>query len=101
MRRLMTTIIILFGVASVTFVIMRVLPGDPALAILGAEATKEDIEQLRLILGTGKPVYEQYALFLYDLARGNLGVSLVMREPVSKLILSRLQATLRRRHEPK
>ncbi len=92
--RLAAAIPNLIGVVVVTFLLTRALPGDPAAYFAGAAATQEAVEEVRRALGLDKPLIEQFFLYLADLARGNLGVSLTTGQPVASEILLRLPATL-------
>src|SRR5688500_3395861 len=80
-------------IATVVFIVMRVLPGDPAATIVGENASSEAIEAMRLRLGLDRPLWEQYAKFLFDIARGDLGSSLVSNQPVFTIIASVLPHT--------
>lgn len=73
---------------SVVFFAMHLLPGDPAIAILGEYATAESLENLRRELGLDKPLMIQYFDFLWDMVRGDFGYSLSNNKPVTWLILS-------------
>lgn len=85
---------ILWGVATLVFLILYVTPGDPAMLMLGPEARPEDLAALRKSLGLDRPLHVQYGIFLSNLLRGDLGNSIVQRVPVSTLLLERLPATL-------
>ena len=93
-RRLLLTIPVLLGVATLVFALIHLIPGDPAQAMLGETAAEEDVEALRRRLGLDRPLVEQYGVFLAGLARGDLGTSLRTDEPVAQAILARLPATL-------
>lgn len=93
-RRLILAMLILVGVASVVFVIMRLIPADPALLILGAHATPEQTAALRTEMGLDQPLFVQYFKFLSDLVRFDFGESYRLRQPVTSLILQRLPASL-------
>ena len=93
-KRLVLMVLVLFGVTVVIFGMIRVLPGDPAFLILGDRATDEKAAQLREILGLNRPIYEQYWLFISGLVTGNMGQSLLYRQPVADLVLSRVPITL-------
>jgi peptide/nickel transport system permease protein len=82
------------GVVIVTFLLTRALPGDPAAYFAGPAATQEAIEQIRAHLGLDKSLAHQFALYLADLARGDLGSSLSTGQPVLKELASRLPASL-------
>src|SRR5438094_1385607 len=93
-KRLVLMVFVLFGVTVVIFGMVRVLPGDPAFLILGGRVTDEEAAQLREILGLNRPIYEQYWMFVSGLATGNMGQSLLYRQPVGDLVLSRVPITL-------
>jgi peptide/nickel transport system permease protein len=75
LRRLLLLVPVLLGVSAVTFVLIRVLPGDPVRTIMPATATPADIEAARERFGLEKPLVEQYAIWLRDLVQGDLGTS--------------------------
>ena len=81
-------------VSLLVFVVIRVLPGDPALIILGLEASPESVARVRHALGLDRPVVVQYAQWTARALRGDLGRSIQYDVPVTDLILSRLQVTL-------
>ncbi len=93
-RRLLLSLPTLWAVLTLVFVAIRTLPGDPALAILGDNATAEAIAALRERLGLDRPVWLQYADFLGGLATGDLGNSLVYGRPVLGELLRVLPLTL-------
>jgi peptide/nickel transport system permease protein len=92
-KRLVTVIPTLIGVVIVTFLLTRVLPGDPAVYFAGPAATPQSIAEIRKSLGLDKPLPEQFALYVKDLAHGNFGNSLSTGQPVAKEITSRLPAS--------
>jgi len=92
-RRLVLTLPVLFGVATLVFSLIHLVPGDPAQAMLGDGASPEDIAQLRTRLGLDRPLLEQYARYLKGLVRGDLGISLRTQQPVTAQIAERLPAT--------
>jgi ABC-type dipeptide/oligopeptide/nickel transport system permease component len=92
-RRLLLTIPVLLGVATLVFSLIHLVPGDPAQAMLGEGASPDDIRQLRNRLGLDRPLLVQYSDFLAGLARGDLGVSLRLDRPVVSVIAERLPAT--------
>jgi peptide/nickel transport system permease protein len=92
-RRLLLTIPVLLGVATLVFSLIHLIPGDPAQAMLGEGAAPEDVAQLRERLGLDRPLLVQYGSFLQGLARGDLGVSLRNDQPVLQQILERMPAT--------
>jgi peptide/nickel transport system permease protein len=92
-RRLLLTIPVLLGVATLVFSLIHFIPGDPAQAMLGEGAAPEDVAQLRERLGLDRPLLVQYGSFLQGLARGDLGVSLRNDQPVLQQIVERMPAT--------
>lgn len=93
-RRLLTTLPTIAGVLVVTFVLTRALPGDPAAYFAGPAASPQAIEEIRKSLGLDRSLPEQFARYLADLARGDLGNSITTGQPVVTEILSRLPASL-------
>ncbi|MES1254819.1 MAG: ABC transporter permease [Acidobacteriota bacterium] len=93
-RRLLVSLPVLFGVATLVFALIHLVPGDPAQAMLGDSASPQDAAELRARLGLDRPLYLQYAAFLNGLARGDLGTSLRTDEPVAAVIAARLPATV-------
>ncbi|WP_270933921.1 ABC transporter permease [Falsiroseomonas oryzae] len=92
-RRMAAALPTLAGVVVVTFLLARALPGDPAAYFAGPAATREAVEQIRAALGLDRPLHEQFLLYLRDLARGDLGVSITTGQPVLHDILARLPAS--------
>jgi ABC-type dipeptide/oligopeptide/nickel transport system permease component len=92
-RRLILTIPVLIGVATLVFSLIHLIPGDPAQAMLGETASPADVEDLRRRLGLDRPLLEQYATFMRGAVRGDLGTSLRTGLPVTSQILERLPAT--------
>jgi ABC-type dipeptide/oligopeptide/nickel transport system permease component len=92
-RRLILTLPVLFGVATLVFSLIHLVPGDPAQAMLGDGASPEDIAQLRTRLGLDRPLVEQYGRYLKGLVQGDLGTSLRTQQPVTTQIAERLPAT--------
>jgi peptide/nickel transport system permease protein len=85
---------VLLGLCAITFILSRVVPGDPAAAYLGPRAKAEQIERVRIQLGLDKPLYTQFFYYLRDLSRGNLGESLRTHRPVMVGIIDHLPASL-------
>jgi peptide/nickel transport system permease protein len=92
-KRLVTTIPSLIGVIVVTFLLTRVLPGDPAAYFAGPAATPQAIEEIRKSLGLDKSLPEQFVRYVKDLSRGDFGKSLTSGQSVSNDIASRLPAS--------
>ena len=93
-RRMMWLMFVLLGLCAITFILSRVVPGDPAAAYLGPRAKAEQIEMVRIQLGLDKPLYTQFFYYLRDLSRGNLGESLRTHRPVMVGIIDHLPASL-------
>ncbi|HLY22853.1 MAG TPA: ABC transporter permease [bacterium] len=93
MRRLVAAVPTLFGVTLIIFFMVRVLPGDPARVLAGLEADQTEVNRIRVQLGLDKPVPIQYARFLANAVRGNLGRSAVTQAPVVSEIAGRLGPT--------
>jgi len=85
---------VMFGITLILFVMLRAIPGDPALAVLGDKATDEKIAIVRHSMGLDKPIYVQYVYYLRNLVTLNLGDSTKYRVPVNSLIWPRLQVSL-------
>ena len=94
-QRLVVAITVLWGVATLVFVILRLLPGDPAALMLSeAGASAEAIAELRADLGFDKPLIVQYGQYLVNLAHGDLGTSLFARRAVVTVIAEQLPSTI-------
>jgi peptide/nickel transport system permease protein len=93
-QRLVAAAITLFGVTIIVFLMLHLLPGDPARVIAGLLATEEDVAHLRTQLGLNQPLIVQYGNFLGNLLHGNLGISARTSQPVLDEVLARLPATL-------
>jgi ABC-type dipeptide/oligopeptide/nickel transport system permease component len=92
-KRLVTVIPTVIGVIIVTFLLTRVLPGDPAVYFAGPAATPQSIAEIRKSLGLDRPLPEQFVHYVDDLVHGNLGNSLSTGQPVMTEIRSRLPAS--------
>jgi len=93
-RRMLLTVPVLIGVATLVFSLIHLVPGDPAQAMLGDGASERDIADLRTRLGLDRPLLEQYATFMRGLVRGDLGTSFRTGQPVAAAILERVPATI-------
>jgi peptide/nickel transport system permease protein len=93
-RRLLLTAPVVIGVSILIFLIIRLIPGDPAVAIAGVQATKEYIEQIRKELHLDQSLPVQYAIFVRNLARGDLGNSTLTRRPVAVELRERFPRTI-------
>ncbi|MED4601611.1 ABC transporter permease [Paenibacillus validus] len=94
LRRLLQTVIVLLIVTMLVFLIMQLLPGDPARIMLGSEATQEQIDLLREEMGLDQPLPVQYLHWLGNVLQGDLGKSLYYKDAVTGTIATRLPITL-------
>lgn len=93
-RRTFLILPTLWAVVTVVFFLIRIVPGGPAVAALGTYASEEQIRTLEHQMGLDKPIMVQYATYLADLCRGNLGKSLITQRPVVKEIAQALPYTI-------
>lgn len=93
-RRILTLTYVLLGVSLTIFLLMRSIPGDPALVMLGERATPDRIAEVRRDLGLDRPLTVQYGLYVKNILTGNLGRSIHTNTRVSEELLERLPATL-------
>jgi peptide/nickel transport system permease protein len=89
-RHVLMMIPILLGISLVMFILLRVVPGDPAVMALNVYATPERVTELRAQWGLDRPIAEQYGIFLAQLAHGDLGYSYFYKQPAISLVLERL-----------
>jgi peptide/nickel transport system permease protein len=94
LRRVLAVIPVMLVVATVTFVLVHLAPGDPASIIAGPDATPENIARLRHHLGLDEPLPAQLLRWYGRLLRGDLGDSIFLRRPVTEAIVERLEPTL-------
>ena len=80
--RLLWALPTLLAVLTLVFVLVRVVPGDPALVVLGDQATPEALRELRAKIGLDKPIWRQYAAFMGEVLQGDLGRSLITNRPI-------------------
>ncbi len=92
-RRLLLTIPVLLGVATLVFALIHLVPGDPAQAMLGEGATEEEVARLRTSLGLDRPLLVQYKSFLTGALRGDLGTSFRYNTPVTTQIREKFPNT--------
>jgi len=93
-QRLLLTVPVLVGMSVLVFLLVRLVPGDPALVILGLRATPDGIAAIHRDLGLDLPIYQQYALWVSNVVQGNLGQDYRSHELVSTLLGQRLPVTL-------
>lgn len=93
-KRLLSVVPVLLIVSTIVFLILYLTPGDPAIVILGEEASQEQVDNLREQLGLNRPMVEQYFSWIGNALRGDLGESFYMNETVMGAILSHLGPTI-------
>ena len=93
-KRLIAVVPVLFGLSIIVFLVMALIPGDTATAILGAYATPENVERINRDLGLDKPLVQQYLIWITNLLQGDFGRSYALNRPVLDEVLERFQATL-------
>lgn len=93
-RRVLVAIPTVLGVATLIFILVHLLSGDPARVIAGVNASDEDVRRIRHQLGLDQPLWLQYVLFIGNLVRGDLGRSTRSGQPVTTEILTRLPYTV-------
>ncbi len=93
LRRLIRAVIVLWGISTIVFVVMR-LSGDPVTLLLPQDATQADVERISHQLGLDRPLWTQYLIFLTNLSRLDFGTSIHLRQPAFNIAVERLPATL-------
>jgi peptide/nickel transport system permease protein len=93
LKRLVAAIPVVLIVATVVFLLLRMAPGDPARVIAGDMASEETIAQIRTNLGLDRPLPVQYGIAMGSLVKGDLGTSIVSKQPVASLIAARIGPT--------
>jgi len=94
LRRLLLGVIVMLGVAFITFFLTRVIPSDPAAKWVGPRSTPEQIAKATIELGLDQPLYVQFFKYMGDLLQGNLGASLRTRRPIMLELQENLPATV-------
>ena len=94
-RKLLYTVPVVWGVVTVVFILMAVVPGDPARLMMGQRGDPQTLQRIRQDLGLDLPLTQQYAKFIKELAKGELGMSYRNNERVSSAIKTRFLATMR------
>ena len=87
--RILSTIPVLFGVTIVVFLLIRLIPGDPAKSILGGDATAEAVEALRNNIGLNESIFSQYGTWISQLLKGDLGYSYTLHTPIVEELMPR------------
>ncbi|NLP38069.1 MAG: ABC transporter permease [Firmicutes bacterium] len=93
-RRLLMLIPVLLGISLIVLILIDITPGDPARMMLGAQATQEQVDQLREELGLNDPLPVRYGRFLWGILHGDLGTSLMTKRPVAAELMERFPYTL-------
>ena len=93
-KRLLLAIPILIAVVTLVFFVVRMAPGDPAQVMLGDSASQESLDAMRAELGLDRPVVVQYGDFLFSLARGDLGDSIIRKQSVNSIVAEVLPYTI-------
>ena len=94
LKRLVSAVPVLLGITVIVFLIMAMIPGDPATAILGSYATPENVERINRDLGLDKPLVARYFIWLGNMLTGDFGRSFSLNRPVLDEVLDRFGATL-------
>lgn len=95
LRRLIQAIPVIIGVSLITFILMIMVPGDPVQKLLGQRASPEAVTELRRNMGLDAPYWQQYLTMMGNIVKGDLGRSIVTREPVLREFGNRLPVTLK------
>lgn len=93
LRRLVMLVPVLFGVSVLVFMMLHLTPGDPARLVAGPEATPEQVDEIRHVLGLDQPLYRQYYDYMVRLAHGDLGRSIITHDAVTAELAPRFVAT--------
>lgn len=93
-QRLGYAAVTLLGISILLFTLVRIMPGGPAVALLGVSATPDQVESLNKLYGLDQPLVVQYFTYLSQLVQGDLGRSMIYRRPVTEVILTALPVTL-------
>lgn len=93
-KRLLYAVPTLLAVLTLVFILVRIVPGDPAQVVLGDQATPQALAELRAKIGLDRPMWEQYLVFMADMLRGDLGRSLITNRPVMTDVMAVLPFTL-------
>ncbi len=94
LRRILASIPVLFGILLVTFILARVIPGDPCRAILGEKATEAVCDRFMQEKGLDKPILTQFGIYMSEIVRGDFGESFRFGMPVTRLLAERLPTTV-------
>ncbi len=95
LRRLLQAIPVIIGVSLITFILMILVPGDPVQQLLGQRASPEAVAEVRRNMGLDEPAWRQYLTMMGNIVTGDLGRSIITREPVVREFASRLPVTMK------
>jgi len=93
-RRSLESIVVIWLGTIVVFMLLRITPGDPAALMLGENATRQQIAELRASMGLNLPIHEQYVRFFTSALHGDLGMSITAQRPAMEVVLERVPATI-------
>lgn len=93
-KRLLAAVPVILGLSIIVFLVMKMIPGDPAIALLGSYATPENVARINRELGLDRSLAEQYVIWIGNLLHGDFGRSYILNRPVIDEVLERLGATL-------
>jgi peptide/nickel transport system permease protein len=93
-KRFLTVVPVLVGISIIVFGFIHLIPGDPAVTMLGERATPERVKEVRTQLGLDEPLYTQYFIYLGKIVRGDLGASILRGDPVLLDLVRRFPATV-------
>src|ERR671926_840019 len=93
-RRMLATIPVMAVVALFVFSLLYIAPGDPAAVIAGDQATPQDVERIRASLGLDRPYLVRFGAWVWNILRGDMGVSIFTNLPVTTMIAQRIEPTL-------
>jgi ABC-type dipeptide/oligopeptide/nickel transport system permease component len=94
LRRMVQSLVVLAGALVISFVILRVVPGDPAVLMLSDMATPDEVERMRVALGVHEPIWIQFGIYLKQIVTGDFGLSYRRGTPALDLVLTYLPATI-------
>ncbi|MFI9837279.1 ABC transporter permease [Nonomuraea sp. NPDC051941] len=92
-RRLTSLVVIFVALLVVSFLIVQLIPGDPAVGVAGANADLADVQRVRIELGLDRPIWERFLVYAGGVFSGDLGTSFMYRQPVETIIMNRLPFT--------
>ncbi len=94
LRRVLSAVPVILGVSILIFSFIHLIPGDPAIAMLGERATPESLARVRISLGLDEPLWKQYLLYMGKVVQGDLGESILRRDSITQELMIRFPATV-------